>query len=614
MQEVTFESLTANDKKLLIKHYYEEPVDFIDAKNKHKVGRSCKHCKTDKVGDSEFHGNFLTHIRSIDDWKKTLIELKSNRVGPLDKIFHIVSSKAQLYHDWIEWVVMTDRASTFVENPYNRKYAKMDGISRTTYDKYKDRLHIVMENKIRSELPSTFLLYFDGWSCEGEHYLCMFATWTNKSKGVVTRLIACTVQDLPAADENHDQVAMLFGFTAEDLGDEVKRVLQRYDRDFDSLEGLGSDNAEVNKRLAYLITAYLKDELHIDRPIVLLGCASHRLSLAVKWFCSADNNEDYERLIKLLHDLMIALKTSKNRYKLAAKTSLCPEVESDTRWDSIGEMISKGLRLREVLPLCSFDRHTMALIPSPPDWGRLEELHGHLNAFKAVSKWLQTGVTEERDRKEVNFATCRVAFDTLIDMFPAERGKKGVKHWLGPDADIIHDKYFERAIERIHGGDKISDLPANLQRKVAHFKPAPAPAAAPDASRHFLSRALDEVEARYAVDVSFRHFLRVNNICERLFSRCKLLMTDNRKLMDPSTLEVLIMLRTNKDLWDERDMEWILNNPRFFDAIDQDSAENDAEDDEDEVTSISAISYQETRRVRQRTGAHGWQSLSSLSR
>ena len=91
-------------------------------------------------------------------------------------------------------------------------------------------------------------------------------------------------------------------------------------------------------------------------------------------------------------------------------------------------------------------------------------------------------------------------------------------------------------------------------------------------------------------------------------------MTDNRKLMDPSTLEVLIMLRTNKDLWDERDMEWILSNPRFFDAIDQDSAENDAEDDEDEVTSISAISYQETRSVRQRTGAHGWQSLSSLSR
>ena len=163
---------------------------------------------------------------------------------------------------------------------------------------------------------------------------------------------------------------------------------------------------------------------------------------------------------------MIALKTTKNRYKLAAKTSLCPEVESDTRWDSIGEMISKGLRLREVLPLCSFDRHTMALIPSPPDWGRLEELHGHLNAFKAVSKWLQTGVTEERDRKEVNFATCRVAFDTLIDMFPAERGKKGVKHWLGPDADIIHDKYFEREQLR----ESMEGIKSAISRRICRGK------------------------------------------------------------------------------------------------------------------------------------------------
>ena len=112
---------------------------------------------------------------------------------------------------------------------------------------------------------------------------------------------------------------------------------------------------------------------------------------------------------------------------------------------------------------------------------------------------------------------------------------------------------------------------------MAHFRPASA--AVPDTSRHFLSRALDEVEVWYGVDVSFRRFLRVN-ICERLFSRCKLIMTYNRKLIDLSTLEVLIMLRTNKDLWDEKDMEWILSNPVFFNTVDKDNAENDAEDDE----------------------------------
>jgi hypothetical protein len=111
-----------------------------------------------------------------------------------------------------------------------------------------------------------------------------------------------------------------FGFTAEDLGDEVKRVLGKYGRDYDSLEGLGSDNAEVNKRLADLITVYLRDELGINRPIVLLGCASHRLSLAVKWICSADNNDDYEIVIKLLHDLMTVLRTTKNRYCIRCDT------------------------------------------------------------------------------------------------------------------------------------------------------------------------------------------------------------------------------------------------------------------------------------------------------
>jgi len=135
----------------------------------------------------------------------------------------------------------------------------------------------------------------------------MFATLTNKSGGVVTRLIACAVQDLPAADEDTDQITRLFGFTADDLGDKLKRVLEKYERDFDFLEGIGSDN---------LITTYLKNELGIDRPTVFLGCASHRLSLAVKWFCSADNNRDYERLVKLVHDMITALKPNITCYKL----------------------------------------------------------------------------------------------------------------------------------------------------------------------------------------------------------------------------------------------------------------------------------------------------------
>ena len=103
-QGVAFESLNASDKQILIKSYFEEPIKFFDEKNKAKIKRNCIHWTKDKVGDSEFHGNFLTHIRSIDGWKERLAHEKSSIGGPLDKVFHRVSTKAQTYHNWIEWV------------------------------------------------------------------------------------------------------------------------------------------------------------------------------------------------------------------------------------------------------------------------------------------------------------------------------------------------------------------------------------------------------------------------------------------------------------------------------------------------------------------------------
>ena len=36
-------------------------------------------------------------------------------------------------------------------------------------------------------------------------------------------------------------------------------------------------------------------------------------------------------------------------------------------------------------------------------------------------------------------------------------------------------------------------------------------------------------------------------------------MTDNRKSMDISTLETIIMFRMNKDLWDERDFDAMIH-------------------------------------------------------
>ena len=105
---------------------------------------------------------------------------------------------------------------------------------------------------------------------------------------------------------------------------------------------------------------------------------------------------------------------------------------------------------------------------------------------------MQNGVTKQGERKEVNFATCRAAFDALIAMYPTEAGKNRIAHWLGPNAEIVHDKLFEKAVERIHAGENYNDLPNSLKNKLAGNEITTAVPA--NNNSHFLSTALNRVE------------------------------------------------------------------------------------------------------------------------
>ena len=51
-------------------------------------------------------------------------------------------------------------------------------------------------------------------------------------------------------------------------------------------------------------------------------------------------------------------------------------------------------------------------------------------------------------------------------MYPAEARKKGIVRLLGPYAEIIYGKLFEKAVERIYASENYNDLPTNLKRKL----------------------------------------------------------------------------------------------------------------------------------------------------
>ncbi len=412
-----------------------------------------------------------------------------------------------------------------------------------------------------------------GWSCDSEHYIGIFATWVDDRGNVLKRLLSCGVQDLPSNAEE----ANAFGFTAEDIGDYIFDILEMYGRDFEAIEFVTGDNAYVNQSLCTKIEAWLSRVKNIDRSVPLVGCASHRLNLAVQLIYSQSENLKYFLLVEKVQSLMVDLKTLKNKVKLSVCTSLCPELRNDTRWGSVYKMLLKYTKLCDATNHfrdCSFKSSTRSLIPSferlhddePSEHETIIELISLLQEFEAVSKWLQT--ENARDiNKRVTLYTVRKVFDKLCQKNPI------VRRHLSATADIIHQPLFESAVAKVQGND--FSLKAEEKRKVSFFlingnaddEVEEEEGQNGELAFSFLDETLNEaaVESakRHKKSCPYRsmdHISPTSNIVERLFSRCGIIMRPHRRLMDPNTLEMLIMLRFNKDFWNAREVDMAMKN------------------------------------------------------
>jgi hypothetical protein len=175
-----------------------------------------------------------------------------------------------------------------------------------------------------------------------------------------------------------------------------------------------------------------------------------------------------------------------------------------------------------------------------------------------TSKFLQT-----QDAHVVNLLSVCIIFDKLITEIP------DLAYKIGADADIVHTTGFENAVVMLQKGEA---LPAALKPYVAIFKEA---LVLPGEAKEELTLADTIAMAVQASKVeaartgsgyrSTLHVSPTSNIVERLFSRASIIMRAHRRCMDPSTCEMLIMLRCNKDMWTQRTLQ---------DIIDKKKAEN----------------------------------------
>jgi hypothetical protein len=280
----------------------------------------------------------------------------------------------------------------------------------------------------------------------------------------------------------------------------------------------------------------------------------------------------YSQMVDKVQALMIDLRSLKNKVKLAVHTSLSPQLRNDTRWGSTYRMLLKYKKLCEATNNfrdCAFKVGTRNLVPlyqrliddQPSEHEIIVEMVALLKEFEIISKWLQTE-NEPDPKKRVTLYTVRKVFDKLCSKYAV------VQRHLSAAADIIHEPQFESAVAKIQGNDFV--LTQAEKRRVSFFLIDSAVAGEDaedeededDGDLNFLENALGDAAAesskRQKKSCPYRsmaHISATSNIVERLFSRCGIIMRSHRRLMDPSTLEMLIMLRFNKDLWDAREVD-----------------------------------------------------------
>ena len=171
-------------------------------------------------------------------------------------------------------------------------------------------------------VPNRLALIFDGWTNNSTHYISVFAPFsTTNEDSFATRLLSVSLM----GDESR--------LDADEHIDFLTYILNLYGKSWTNVTCLIGDNVSVNCSVAN------------KTGISYIGCASHRLNLAVQDFIKVD-----ELLISKVNNLMVKLRNLLLSAKLRRLTPFRPKLRNSTSWNSIFDIIARYLQIRTFLP------------------------------------------------------------------------------------------------------------------------------------------------------------------------------------------------------------------------------------------------------------------------
>ena len=571
------EDVFSSNKNLYECYFITDEED----KDKYKC-RECEKTLTQRKGTG--YANLVSHVKSAhtDSWRdKVRSFVKSahtdswrdkfrsfvngkNINGPMDKFVKQPSPKAKNIYGWLEWIIEDNLPLTFCNKVTSKKYANLNSITTKTLKTYMRLVNNYAFKKIRERAPKSFGLIIDGWTIGSEHYYAIFMTWTDTTNGidtVVEHLIYFGVAegvDEATVFEHIDEEFKHFGLTAADWFDVICDALNealglsQQDENYVSLENfskivkfISMDNCSTNRKLS------------IDSGSPMVGCASHRLNLAVQKMLGAEEkrNRDgiitipasqMQLLVRKVDLLMGELKTLKNSALLRTQTFLQPERRNATRWSSLFQMLLKWQRLRlHVAAVNNFADKVNELTPSSVENRMLDEFTGKLKDFVSVSKLIQSGGEKRKYLYEV-----KALFRKLVEDYGEEFALAEIKQ----DADIVLNKHFENGIAKIQA---CNEEALSQQEKAAvkiFLRPTSRSEASveekeDDSELSYVEQAVRAVQSQKrqrTYKSKYRptgHVSPTANIVERFNSQAKLIMSDRRKSMNPDTLNMILILK-----------------------------------------------------------------------
>ncbi|GMF62897.1 unnamed protein product [Phytophthora fragariaefolia] len=196
-----------------------------------------------------------------------------------------------------------------------------------------------VETVIANILPKSFGIIFDGWTFRSEHYVAVFASFCHDGK-THNILIAMA----PIIDDEVDD------HTASSHVKFLDTILSYYGHIKASIVYIMGDNCSVNCAVA--------DQLKVP----MVGCARHRLNLAVNLLLADDD------------DLLEKLR---------------PVLRQDTRWSSTYAMVEMYFELKEYLDNDDDDELTV-FMPTRREEKQLKSILKNLKMFESTSKKLQS--------------------------------------------------------------------------------------------------------------------------------------------------------------------------------------------------------------------------------